>query len=320
MDPLDDYLSGLRARGALFARSICAPPWSMRFSEPAPLTLATMLRGAAWIVPAEGRPVRLGEGDVVLLRGTRPFTVADRPGVPPRVVIDGNDLCRGTDEAPAAAGDHFRLGTRTYGFSADGPDVLVTAAYRARGAVCGRLLEVLPEVAVVRREPEFAPLADLIAGEIVLDEPGQQTVLDRLLDLLLVRVLRSWFGRPEARPPAGYHALGDPRIGHVLRLLHRRPARPWTVATLAAEAGMSRAAFARRFTALVGRPPLGYLTDWRMALAADLLRESAATVAEVARQVGYTDPFTFSAAFKRVRGTAPSALRRDRADIPSAVR
>lgn len=124
----------------------------------------------------------------------------------------------------------------------------------------------------------------------------------------------------EARPPAGYHALGDPRIGHVLRLLHRRPARPWTVATLAAEAGMSRAAFARRFTALVGRPPLGYLTDWRMALAADLLRESAATVAEVARQVGYTDPFTFSAAFKRVRGTAPSALRRDRADIPSAVR
>ncbi|MFI0357350.1 helix-turn-helix transcriptional regulator [Actinomadura sp. 9N407] len=143
-----------------------------------------------------------------------------------------------------------------------------------------------------------------------LEEPGRQVVLDRLLDLLLVRVLRAWFARPEADPPVGYRALADPRIGHALRLLHQWPARPWTVAALAAEAGMSRAVFARRFTALVGRPPLGYLTEWRMALAADLLREPGAGVAAVARRVGYADGFAFSSAFKRVRGETPSALLR----------
>ncbi|WP_431901871.1 helix-turn-helix transcriptional regulator [Nonomuraea sp. bgisy101] len=79
---------------------------------------------------------------------------------------------------------------------------------------------------------------------------------------------------------------------------------------MAGEAGMSRAAFARRFTELVGRPPLGYLTDWRMTPAADQLREPNTAIASVARRVGYRDPFTFSAAFKRVRGTAPSNLRR----------
>jgi AraC-like DNA-binding protein len=96
----------------------------------------------------------------------------------------------------------------------------------------------------------------------------------------------------------------------VLRLLHEDPARRWTVAELAAAAGVSRATFAARFSALVGEPPLGYLTTWRMTLAADLLRDAEATVAAVAREVGYTDAFAFSAAFKRVRGVSPSVWRR----------
>lgn len=98
-------------------------------------------------------------------------------------------------------------------------------------------------------------------------------------------------------------------LGPALRLLHHEPAKPWTVASLAAAIGVSRAALARRFTELVGEPPMTFLTDWRLTLAADLLREPDATVSSVARQVGYGSPFALSAAFKRVRGISPQEHR-----------
>ncbi len=149
----------------------------------------------------------------------------------------------------------------------------------------------------------------LLADEVVKEEPGQQAVLDRLLDLLLVAALRVWFARPDADPPAWYRAHGDPVIGRALRLAQNDPAQPWTVASLAAAVGVSRAAFARRFHELVGEPPMTFLANWRMALAADLLREPGAVVGAVARQVGYSSPFTFSTAFKRTYGIAPRAYR-----------
>jgi AraC-like DNA-binding protein len=149
----------------------------------------------------------------------------------------------------------------------------------------------------------------LLAEEIGRDEPGQQSVLDRLLDLLLIAVLRAWFARPDAAAPAWYRAHGDPVVGTALRLLQHNPAHPWTVASLAAASGVSRAALARRFTDLVGEPPMTFLTGWRLALAADLLREPDATLGAVARQVGYGTAFALSAAFKRVRGISPRQHR-----------
>lgn len=154
-----------------------------------------------------------------------------------------------------------------------------------------------------------SPLLPLLAEEIGRNEPGQQAVLDRLLDLLLIAVLRTWFARAEAETPAWYRAQGDPVVGPALRLIHNNPAYPWTVAELARRTGASRAAFARRFTELVGEPPMTYVTGWRLALAADLLRDPDATVGSVARQVGYGTPFAFSAAFKRVRGVSPQEHR-----------
>src|ERR687894_6377 len=136
-----------------------------------------------------------------------------------------------------------------------------------------------------------SPLVPLLEQEIAKDEPGQEAVLDRLLDLLLIAVLRAWFARPEADAPGWYRASGDAVVGHALRLLHNSPARPWTVGELARETGVSRAALARRFHALVGEPPMTFLTSWRIALAADLLREPGATIASVAHQVGYSTPF-----------------------------
>ena len=138
--------------------------------------------------------------------------------------------------------------------------------------------------------------------EVGRDAPGQEVVLDRLLDLLVIAALRAWFARP-------YEALSDPVVGPVLRLIQDDPARPWTVAGLAEKAGVSRAALARRFTRLVGEPPMSYLTGWRLALAADRPRDTDDTLAAVARQVGYSSAFALSTAFKRAYDVSPREWR-----------
>jgi AraC-like DNA-binding protein len=155
-----------------------------------------------------------------------------------------------------------------------------------------------------------SPLMAVLSGEIAKDQPGQEVVLDRLLDLLLIAVLRAWFSRTEANVPGWYRAQSDSVVGRALRMLHEHPEQPWTVATLAYATGVSRAALARRFTELVGEPPMTYLTGWRLALAADLLRDSDATIGTIARQVGYGSPFALSTAFKRVRGISPQQHRK----------
>lgn len=172
-----------------------------------------------------------------------------------------------------------------------------------------RLLDALPPLLHLTAEQGNCPVMPVREEEIGRDEPGQSVVLDRILDLLLIAALRAWFSRPEAAAPGWYRAMGDPVVGAALRLMQNDPARPWTVASLAAEAGVSRAGLARRFTDLVGEPPMTYLTGWRLALAADLLRTTDATVESVARQVGYSGSFALSAAFKRVRGVGPREHR-----------
>ena len=172
-----------------------------------------------------------------------------------------------------------------------------------------RLLGALPRVLLVPHEGELCAVLDLTVAEVTRNAAGQQAVLDRLLDLLLLTTLREWFARPEADPPAWYRALGDPVVGHALRLLHDRPAERWSIASLAAEAGVSRATLARRFADLVGEPPMSYLTSWRLSLAADLLARTDDTVESIARQVGYESGFGLSVAFKRVHGTRPSDHR-----------
>jgi AraC-like DNA-binding protein len=181
--------------------------------------------------------------------------------------------------------------------------------YQVKGEVSQRLLAALPEVMHLPARALDTPLVPMLVEEIAKDEPGQGAVLDRLFDLLLVAVLRAWLAREQERPPGWYAAQGDPVVGPALRILHEDPARPWTIAELAARVGISRAALARRFVELVGEPPMTYLTRWRIALAADRLLEPQATVDAVAREVGYSSAFALSTAFKRERGVSPSEHR-----------
>jgi AraC-like DNA-binding protein len=308
MDALAGLLDGPRARGAFLLRSVMSPPWSLRIQDQAPLTLLAMLRGAAWVVPDDGEAVRLRPGEVAIARGPEPYTVADDPATPPQVVIHPGQRCT-TPEGEDLVEMMEWLGVRTWGNDPDGSAMLLSGTYQLSGEVSRRLLEALPALLVLPADALDSPLIGLLGEEIVRDEPGQEAVLDRLLDLLLIAVLRAWFARPDAEAPAWYRAYGDPVVGRALRLLHHNPSHPWTVATLAAEVGVSRAALARRFTELVGEPPMTFLTGWRLALAADLLREPDATVGAVARQVGYGTPFALSTAFKRVRGVSPQQHR-----------
>lgn len=307
MDAVAALLDGPRARGAFLLRSMMDPPWSLRIEDEAPLTLVAIVRGEAWIVPGGGAPTRLGPGDVAILRGPDPYTVADDPATAPQVRVGPGQECRAADGTALAT--MRELGVRTWGNSPDGATVMLTGTYALHGEVSGRLLRALPALLHLPEDAWSCPLLPLLADEIVKDEPGQEAVLDRLLDLLLIAVLRAWFARPEGGAPAWYRAYGDPVVGPALRLLHNSPERAWTVASLARAAGASRAALARRFTELVGEPPMTFLTGWRIALAADLLREPGATVGSVAPQVGYGSAFALSAAFKRVRGMSPQQYR-----------
>jgi AraC-like DNA-binding protein len=284
------------------------PPWSLRVIDEAHLTAMAVARGHAWIVhDIDNAPRRLQAGDVAILRGPDPYSVSDEPGRAPEAIIHPGQRC--TTVSGEELHERWSVGVRTWGNSPDGTTVMLTGTYEHHSEVGHRLLRALPPLLVLRDHEWDSPLVPLLTAEIGRDEPGQEAVLDRLLDLLVIAVLRSWFGRPDTPAPGWYRANADPCVGRALALMHHNPAHPWTLDELAHEVGLSRAAFARRFHHLVGEPPMTFLTGWRIALAADLLGEPDATLGSVARQVGYGSPFALSSAFKRLRGMSPQQYR-----------
>ncbi|WP_028936412.1 AraC family transcriptional regulator [Pseudonocardia spinosispora] len=315
MDAFGDLFRGVRAQGSLFGSSTLSAPWSLHFVDGAPLTLCTVLDGAGWIVPEGRAPEHLARGETLIVRGPASFSFVDEIDTEAEPVECGEDCA-----TPEQGGTLHRLGWNDAcpGDPA-GATTLVVGAYPVRGEIGRRLLDAVPDVLRVEPGGTAGAVRDLLAAEVAVDAPGQQVVLDRLLDWMLVCALRDWFERPGGEPPAWYAAHRDPVVGQALRLLHAEPAAPWTVSSLAERTGVSRATLAKRFADLVGEPPLTYLTRWRMTLAADILAErDAATLAEVARTVGYSDAFGFSAAFTRVRGVNPTQFRQRRPEITTA--
>jgi len=310
MDVIAGLLDGPRARRAFLLRSVLVPPWSIRVQDEAPLALVAVVRGHAWILPDDADPVRISKGDAVVLRGPDHYTVADQPATPPQALIHPDQSCTSLDGGELDW--HAGTGVRTWGNASDGvveATLLLTGTYVAPGAISQRLLAALPPVVHVQYAETDQTLIDVLANEMGKDQLGQQAVLDRLLDLLLVSTLRAWFDRPDAMPPGWYRAQSDPVVGRALLLIQHNPERPWTLDSLPAPVGMSRAGLARRFGNLVGEPPMTFLTTWRLALAADLLSETSHTLEHIAHQVGYSNAFALSAAFRRERGISPREHR-----------
>jgi len=278
----------------------------MSIKDDAPLTLICQTHGRAAIVGESSGTVWLGAGDVALTRGTEHYVFADNPDTKPMLVIHPGNRC--TTLSGESLKFEMSLGVRTWGNSPSGATRSVICAYEGRSEVSTRLLDALPTVLVLRADEWDTPLVELLTAEAGHEGPGQEAYLDRLLDLLLIAVLRTWFDRDE-NAPTWWHAEHDPVVGPALKLIYNNPDHPWTVANLAAAVGSSRAVFASRFTEQVGEPPIAFLTNWRLALAADLLRSSQSTIAAVARQVGYSTPFALSSAFKRAYGVSPNTYR-----------
>ncbi|MGD9961201.1 AraC family transcriptional regulator [Nocardioides sp.] len=306
MDAVSSFLDGPRAQGAFVLRAVLEPPFSLIIEDEAPLTVIVVLTGSAFIgAPSEGHQLEIG--DVAIARGPDHYLFADRPGTPPQLrILPGQACVSLTGESMAEV---MGLGVRTWGNRADASTVVLIGTYAGRSEVGRRLTAALPALAVLRAGEWDSPVLGLLAAEATRDQPGQQTVLDRLLDLVVVDAVRAWFDSATTTAPGWYAAAADPVVGAALRLLHDDPAHAWTVEELAREVGVSRASFARRFSDALGEPPMTYLTAWRLALAADLLLDAEATVGRVARQVGYGSSFALSVAFKRAYGRSPREHR-----------
>jgi AraC-like DNA-binding protein len=308
MDNLGGLLDAPRARGAFALRAVMRAPWSLRDLAESPLTVIAGIQGKLWLVPDEGEPFQIGPGDIAVIRQPAHYNLADNPDTAPEMIIHPGQRC--CDPEGNSLHDELMHGVRTWGNDADGSTLFLVGAYEHLSDISDRLLRVLPPVLSLSHDDWESPLVGLLCDEVIKDEPGQAAVLDRLLDLLVTAVLKAWFARQDSNRPEWWRYQSDRIVERALHLMHHKPAHSWTLESLAAESGASRASFARRFQDLVGEAPMTFLKNWRMALAADLLCQPDETVSTVAEKVGYTTPYAFSAAFKRVRGMSPQEYRR----------
>jgi AraC-like DNA-binding protein len=306
MDPVSVLLDGPRARDSFVLRMTLREPWSMRIEDEAPISVIALVRGSAWIVPDSGEPLRVDAGDVAIVRGPDPYLFSDDPTTPAQVRIDADQRCHPL--VPGAAGFTDLFGVRSWGNDPQGPTVAVSGSYRVDSELGRPLLGALPPVVVIG-DDEVRRIVALLEVLLDRDEPGQAALVDRTLDLLLMTAARAWL-RDDASAPGWFSAQADPIVGPALRHLHHEPEHAWTIEALARTVGASRALLAQRFAALVGQPPMRYLAQWRLALAADLLREGDDTLARIAESVGYGSAFALSTAFSRERGESPRDYRR----------
>jgi len=293
MDILADQLALARARGAVFSVLRRVRPWGLQFGGQRPLTAHVLIDGDAWLEQPGTEPIQLHSRDVILVTAGSPYALVSAPGSAAEPIADARQ--RGSDTGPGEAA------------------TILCGAYVLDGTVAATLLSTLPRVVVVPAagaDPAHAAAIDLLASQISRDDPGQQTLLDRLLDLNLVFALRSWWARAGDAAPGWYRALAEPGLRRVLDQIHSAPASDWTVPVMADLAGMSRASFAARFRQVTGQSPGSYLTGVRMQRAEDALARTDATLAEIAAEVGYRNEYAFATAFRRRHGISPGKWRR----------
>ncbi len=301
MDVLTDMLQRSHARGAAFSHSTARGEWGVQFPRGAKLAIHGILGGEAYAWsdrPADAR--RVLAGDLVLVRGPSSQHMAHAPGA--------DVVPFGGHPTPGPPGVATRM---DFGGGPGDPTTFFCGAYTFEGELCAGLLAGLPDLTVVRARPGTTMRAtlDVFAGELLQQAPGQQALLDSLLDVILVQALREQLAADVESAPGWFRAMNDPHVGAALQAIHAEPQRSWTVAGLAAEASLSRASFARHFTRHLDVAPLAYVTNWRMALAREQLRSADTGLAAIAHSLGYASEFSFAAAFKRHHGVAPGRWR-----------
>ncbi|NGN64647.1 AraC family transcriptional regulator [Streptomyces sp. A7024] len=305
MDILTEALASMRTAGPSSVRTEGRAPWALRLPPVMGAGFHVVLYGSCWLVPLEDvPPIPLTAGDVIFVRDGRGHILADQPGTPP----EEPRAARFSADSPIGAVSMGGEGPRTsllcgnYHLDQDRPHPLVS-----------KLPEFVHLPTRHGRHPELSAAVQLLGTELDNPRIGSDGIVPALIDSLLLYILRAWLDDQPAGAARGWAAaLQDAAVAPALTAIHAAPETTWTVESLAARSGLSRAAFARRFNALVGEPPMAYLTRWRMTTAAKLLRESDAPLTAVAARAGYGSEFAFAKAFKREFGVAPGGYRRGR--------
>ena len=315
MDVLSEVLKSVTLRGAVFYNAEFSAPWSFR-SPPTTAIAAHLgagsehivvyhlvVEGNAWASVGDGDRVMLAGGDIVMFPHGDAHLMGFGPPVPP--ADNGSEL-----------GSIFSQGLAVVRRGGGGEVTRMVCGYMSCAPSLGRLvLAGLPPLLKVNIRADSAGvwLENSIlfsAAHAASSTAGAEAVLARLSEALFVETLR----RAIADLPAGITGwlagARDAAVGKVLALLHADPARAWTLARLAAEAGVSRSVLAQRFRHFLGEPPMSYLTRWRLQLASRLLAANTQNVAEIAARCGYNSEAAFNRAFKREFGNPPARFRK----------
>ncbi|HEY4145785.1 AraC family transcriptional regulator [Pinirhizobacter sp.] len=299
VDPLAEVVTLLQP-GARFSKAVVgAGSWRVSRSDAGQPFYCVLLEGACRLVVDGHEAIELRSGDFILVPAA--YGVAMSSLTAPS---------EGAAETPpvALATGEFRVGDQ------DGPtDLRMLVGHCTFGSPDASLLvSLLPRLIHVRGEPRLATLVQLVKDEFHERRSAREVILTRLLEILLIEVLRSSAGTTAS--PGLVRGLADERVAMAIRRMHESPTRPWTIAQLAKEAALSRSAFFERFNRALGVAPMEYLLAWRMALAKNLLRRKEGNVAEVAQHVGYSSQSAFSVAFTRHVGLPPTRYMREQPD------
>ncbi|HEY4046421.1 MAG TPA: AraC family transcriptional regulator [Acidobacteriaceae bacterium] len=297
-DPLSDILKLADAQPVLSGGFTAGGSWGIRFPEPDKIKFFALVNGYCWLrIDEQEEPVRVEEGDVILLSAQRSFTLSGGLDVSP---LDANDIFSGDRSKFAKIGE--------------GEDCVQIGGHVRLDPVSGwRLAEALPRLIHIQAERPQASVLQWLLHQLVSEQssqlPGTGLASSQLTQLMFIQILRVYLEIAGSSAKGLLRTVRDQRIAPALRLMHSDPGHPWHLEDLAKATAMSRTTFAMYFKKVAGVGPLTYLTEWRMRLAEHALREDKISVSELAQSLGYTSESAFSHAFKRMTGMAPKHYR-----------
>jgi len=313
-DPLGEALHFLRMSGIFYSRSEFTAPWALALPPMKNfMMLHVITTGRCWL-EVEGMESRLLQpGDLALVPHGEGHQISSEQR------LTGEKLFEIPREQISERYEILRLG------GGGAPATMICGVFQFDHPAAHQLITHLPKVIVVEawNSPHTEWIQStlrMMAAEARELRPGGETVITRLADILVIHAVRSWIAQDAAAKTGWLGALQDNQIGRVIARIHREPERPWSLETLAAEAAMSRSAFAARFTELAGEPAMHYVTRWRMHTALTWLREREEPIGDLARCLGYESEAAFNRAFKRYMGMTPGAARRNSGSAPANSR
>jgi AraC-like DNA-binding protein len=297
-DPLSGILRLIGAQPVVAGGFSAGGRWAVQFPRPEKIKFFAVVKGHCWlIIDTEPAPVRVEQGDVLLMTGQHAFVLASDPDVAP---VSAIGLFQGTTRKSASLGN--------------GQDCEQIGGHVQLAPSNGALLiDVLPPLIHIRASAEQAVtlqwLLARLVGELTANLPGSGIAANNITLLMFVEILRIHLATAGEIASSWLRAIGDARLAPALRLMHEDLKKTWQLQELAAACAMSRTAFAVRFRDVAGMAPMAWLTQWRMRIAMRMLVEEAIPIAVLAEQLGYASESAFSTAFKRVAGRAPGVYR-----------